>query len=117
MLNKFSASINMPISTTNDISIIGLYSNNDGYILQLSENKNNAIGLFIKYFNGSFFSNYSYEQEHIFIGGYSSLQFNSILYMNNNHNYKIFLNAINIFIHAINGKQINNKPTKFDYII
>eukprot|EP01084_Bolivina_argentea_P079042 143439_1 len=63
MFNNFSASINMPTSTTNDISIIGLYSNNDGYVLELSENKNNAIGLFIKYFNGSFFSNYSYEQE------------------------------------------------------
>ncbi len=120
MFDNFNNCMSQSISCSSDISIIGSYTNCNGYILELTENKSNAIGLFVKYFNSSFFSSFSYEQEYIFVGGYSSVTFNSIYYMNNNHNYKIFLNSINIFKNSINGHNNNkkiNKVNKINYLI
>ena len=122
IFRRFGGNINAVISATTDLSVMALYQHRGhrgdrGFVLELTESTDSAIGLFVKYLNSSFFSLFAAENERIFVGGWAPLKFASILSLNHHQNFSSFLKAISVFNAAINGQRSKHKPSKTDYVI
>ena len=107
IFTKFEARFCMPTSTTSNLQIVSMCTNN-GLILELKATSETASfyqGL-LKSFNCSLLSAFGQENERLFIGGWAPLEFANIRKMVcTAHNYKIFVKAIKQFESALSGEE------------
>lgn len=92
-----------PISTSLNHNVIQMYieeGSRSGMMLQCKE-----YSKYLRFFNCSWLSNNSTEEEHIFCGGDWPLRINSILDIGiSSYNYRYYLRAINIIQDLIRGE-------------
>eukprot|EP01084_Bolivina_argentea_P160440 279389_1 len=107
----FIACFYSPTSTTTKIQIAAIFSKNDGLILQLKEYGHLTH---LSYFNCSFISCFSNENERLFVGGSGYLQFHSIHDMATGESYQQFVKAITSLETCMSGR-LNNEIVGFMY--
>ena len=90
---------NGPTSLTTELAVAASFSDGNGLILELSQ-----YGLDCAYFNCSWISRYSSEQERVICGGYQPLKISSIMLTRLEHDYRKYIKAINIIQSLISDK-------------
>ena len=111
---SFSARFCLPTSTTSQLQIASMCTNN-GLILELKQNTSEIASFYsdlLKCFNCSLVSAFGEEEEYLFIGGWAPLQFNNIrILIERKENYQIFIKAIQHFNNVLDGEESDD----FDY--
>eukprot|EP01083_Nonionella_stella_P089098 248585_1 len=115
--NKFVTTFCSPTSMTPQISVALCFCG-DGLILELQRCPASRN---LKYFDCSYLSCFSNEDERLFIGGDGELQFKSILWIKNNQNMHYYIKAMALFNQIINGIALTAEQrssiTKIDFKI
>jgi len=106
-------SLNCPVSVTTTLNVQTLYTCADGIILQMQMNENYADRS-LRYFDCSLFSNRSFENERLFVNAPSDcyLRIHSVLDMQSNEDYALYIHAIAKMDEMLNG--VNVSMTKWD---
>ena len=91
-----------------------LYVNLNYILLELYPNNYS-----LKLFNCCFISSYGSEQEILFFCHKKPIEIHSIINLNDNENYRLFIKAITLFNQFVNGKILNKRfnVTNMDYFI
>ena len=108
IINDKIINIKYPFSVTDKYKVIYLNTNNEnGLILSLNNNNidNNNNGN-DKYFDCKWISDFIFENEYFYVGGFNSFNVNTIISCKNglNHNYEIYWNSLFILKNLFNGK-------------
>ena len=117
LFNNFVTNFYSPTSTTKQLEVAMLFCKDNGIILELKK-YDTGIDKHLRYFNVSFVSAFSNEDERLFIGGQYKLEFKTIRLIKENLNLKLFIHSLANLNKIINGESmINEKITKKDFKI
>eukprot|EP01084_Bolivina_argentea_P079427 144087_1 len=97
---SFSINLKAPCSTSKDIEIAMNFASG-GMIMQLQNNF--AAGKCATFFDCSFVSNYSEENERLFIAESCNLKIESIIIIKTAKNFEDIIHALHLFDHMISG--------------
>eukprot|EP01084_Bolivina_argentea_P025535 47488_1 len=104
---EFGIYLKCPCSTSKDIEIAINFAKRDGIIVQL-QNDVRYEGAQQRFFDCSFLSKYSEENERLFISGNYRLRIQSIRIIETAENFETFFHAFYIFDHIISGAKCDS---------
>lgn len=111
---QFAIYLNGPCSTSKDIEIAINFAKRDGIIIQLQNQNAGDHAQRIRFFDPSFISNYSEENERLFMCSKYQLKLQSIRIIETATNYEIFMHSLYILdamISAVSNKDIKVKQS------
>ena len=116
---SFITRFSSPTSLTVQMAVATIFAREKGIILELERGNG-----FLKYFNCSWLSCFSNEDERLIFGGRHSVKLTSIRNIPDNHNYKLYIHAFTYFNYLINMQEPEGsdgsktlRATKTDYKI
>eukprot|EP01084_Bolivina_argentea_P312342 540747_1 len=91
-----------PTSTSKQIEVSMNFAKRNGIIIQLN-NTGHGMACLLTFFDVSWLSSYSAEDERVFCGGWMSIRIESIRIVENSKNYKLWMNALFILDSMLRG--------------
>ena len=98
VFSGFLTFFSSPTSTSTQLPVAAIFANNDGIVLELGKYEDH-----VTFFDCTWLSCFSNEDERLFIHGDNYLKIDSIRSMAENIDYRVFINVLMIFDAAISG--------------